>query len=68
LQFPLFRFPGAPAKDKRHALFDSGHIPPRLAIIREALAWLDRYVGPVTVSGSGRRISRSPRRGDPPAL
>jgi dienelactone hydrolase len=46
-QLPLFRLLGTPSKDKREALFDSGHVPPRDEIIRETLAWLDRYLGPV---------------------
>ncbi len=52
LQLPLFRLLGAPARDRRLALFDSGHIPPRLDIIREVLAWLDRYLGPVAHADS----------------
>ena len=44
---PMFRLLGAHEKDKRLALFDSGHIPPMNDIIRETLDWLDRYLGPV---------------------
>jgi dienelactone hydrolase len=46
-QLPLFRVLGTPAKDKRHALFDTGHLPDRNDIIKETLDWLDRYLGPV---------------------
>ena len=46
-QVPLFRLLGAPDEAKRHALSDDGHIPSRNAMIREILAWLDRYLGPV---------------------
>ena len=46
-QIPLFRLLGTPPKDKRHALFDTGHIPPRNEIIKETLDWLDHYLGPV---------------------
>ncbi|HKS94712.1 MAG TPA: protein kinase [Terriglobia bacterium] len=46
-QLPLFRLLGAPVKDKRDAVFDTGHIPPRDEIIKETLNWLDRYLGPV---------------------
>jgi len=46
-QKPLFRFLGAPETDKRHALFDTGHVPPLQGTMRETLAWLDRYLGPV---------------------
>ena len=51
-QRPLFRLLGAPEADKRHVLLDGGHLPPdRRAIIREVLAWLDKYLGPVTPLG-----------------
>jgi len=47
-QLPLFRALGAPGKDKRHVLFDSGHVPPSMTpAIKETLDWLDRYLGPV---------------------
>jgi eukaryotic-like serine/threonine-protein kinase len=46
-QMPMFRFLGTPQKDKRHAVFDGGHIPPHDQMIREILDWLDRYLGPV---------------------
>jgi predicted esterase len=46
-QQPMFRLLGTPEKDKRYALFDSGHVPPRNDIIRETLNWLDHYLGPV---------------------
>ncbi len=46
-QIPMFRLLGTPGKDKRHALFDSGHALPRAELIKEVLAWLDRYLGPV---------------------
>ncbi|MGA7926698.1 MAG: protein kinase [Candidatus Sulfotelmatobacter sp.] len=45
-QLPLFRLLGTPPKDKRNALFDTGHVPPRNEIIKETLDWLDRYQGP----------------------
>lgn len=47
-QAPLFQLLGTPAEDKRHVVFeDAGHVPPRIAVIREILDWLDRYLGPV---------------------
>ena len=45
-QQPMFRALGTPEKDKRHVLFDSGHVPPRNDVIRETLNWLDQYLGP----------------------
>ena len=54
-QVPLFRAWGAPAEHKRHVLIESGHIPPRSEIIKEALDWLDRYLGPVQTKTALRR-------------
>jgi cephalosporin-C deacetylase-like acetyl esterase len=48
-QVPLFNLLGAAVADKRHAIFEeAGHIPPRIALVREVLDWLDRHLGPVT--------------------
>jgi formylglycine-generating enzyme required for sulfatase activity/dienelactone hydrolase/predicted Ser/Thr protein kinase len=46
-QNPMFSFLGTPEKDRRHAVFDAGHIPPHDQMIKEVLDWLDRYQGPV---------------------
>jgi len=46
-QIPLFRMLGTPSKDKRNALSDTGHVPPRNETIKETLDWFDRYLGPV---------------------
>jgi eukaryotic-like serine/threonine-protein kinase len=47
-QVPMFRWLGTPPADKRHAVFDSGHIPSeRHEMMKEILEWLDRYLGPV---------------------
>ena len=46
-QLPFIRLLGAPATDKRHVIYETGHNPPDNEIIRETLAWLDRYLGPV---------------------
>lgn len=52
-QIPLFESLGTPAKDKRHVVYDGGHIAlfNRPDLIKEVLDWLDRYLGPVK-SGS----------------
>jgi hypothetical protein len=43
----MLRFLGTPEKDKRHVVFESGHIPPQHdQMIKEILDWLDRYQGP----------------------
>jgi formylglycine-generating enzyme required for sulfatase activity len=47
-QKPMFDRLATPAEHKRHVVFDTGHFPfPRGEMIREILAWLDRYLGPV---------------------
>jgi len=43
----MFRFLGAPEKDKHHAVLDGGHMPPVDQIEKEILDWLDKYQGPV---------------------
>jgi eukaryotic-like serine/threonine-protein kinase len=44
----MFRMLGSDAADKRHVVFEGGHIPPRPNdIFKEILDWLDRYLGPV---------------------
>ena len=48
-QVPLFNTLGTPAADKRHAVLEGGHIPPRPQLVfKEILDWLDRYLGPVS--------------------
>ena len=51
-QAPMFRLLGTPEKDKRHFVYEAGHIPPQMQpIIKEILDWLDKYLGPVSPSG-----------------
>ena len=45
-QAPLFRLLGVQEADKRHVLFDSGHVPPDKPVVKESLDWLDRFLGP----------------------
>jgi eukaryotic-like serine/threonine-protein kinase len=46
-QKPFFNFLGVPNADKRWILYEGGHDVPRAQLIRESLAWLDKYLGPV---------------------
>lgn len=46
-QLPLFRLLGAPQKDKRHVIYETGHIVPRDLMSKDVLDWLDHYLGPV---------------------
>jgi hypothetical protein len=38
---------GTPPDHKRQVVVDAGHCPPGDVYTREALAWLDKYLGPV---------------------
>jgi dienelactone hydrolase len=44
---PLFALLGTPAKDKVQKVYDADHFVPRNELVKETLAWLDRYLGPV---------------------
>ena len=44
---PLFRFLGSRESDKRHAVSMAGTFRRCKAIMRESLAWPDKYLGPV---------------------
>lgn len=49
VQRPMFRWFGAPEKDKRHVILDTTHysLVARNEVVREVLGWLDQYLGPV---------------------
>ena len=44
---PMFDMLGTPAEHKVLKLYDTDHIPPRNEFVKETLAWLDKYLGPV---------------------
>jgi hypothetical protein len=44
---PMFDLLGTPAEHKKLFAAETDHIPPVNEFIRETLAWLDRYLGPV---------------------
>jgi pimeloyl-ACP methyl ester carboxylesterase len=44
---PMFDLLGTPDEHKELKLYETDHIPPRNEFIKEVLAWLDRYLGPV---------------------
>ena len=47
-QVPMFRMLGTPAADKRHVVFEGGHIPAHSEqAIKAILDWLDSHLGPV---------------------
>jgi hypothetical protein len=46
-QKPMFNLLGTPSKDKKILVYDTGHLVPRNDLIKETLAWFDKYLGPV---------------------
>jgi cephalosporin-C deacetylase-like acetyl esterase len=46
-QIPMFKMLGTPEKNKRQIFYDSSHLVPRSELIKETLAWLDKYLGQV---------------------
>jgi dienelactone hydrolase len=49
---PMFERLGTPDRDKRLYVVDSDHWIPRTELVRESLAWLDRYLGPVELAAA----------------
>lgn len=43
-QLPFFRLLGTPPADKRHVVFQAGHLLPQSDQVRETLAWFDKYL------------------------
>jgi tRNA A-37 threonylcarbamoyl transferase component Bud32 len=46
-QKPMFDLLATPVEYKEWKLYDTDHVPPINETIRETLAWLDKYLGPV---------------------
>jgi tRNA A-37 threonylcarbamoyl transferase component Bud32/dienelactone hydrolase len=44
---PMFELLGTPKEHKESKLYDTDHFIPTSELIKETLAWLDRYLGPV---------------------
>ena len=44
-QRPMFRLLGTPDADKRHVLYDGGHVFPFARVEKDTLEWLDKYLG-----------------------
>lgn len=45
-QRPMFDLLGTPLADKKRLTYERGHTVPKADLIRESVAWLDRYLGP----------------------
>jgi DNA-binding winged helix-turn-helix (wHTH) protein/predicted esterase len=59
-QRPLFRLLGTSPHDKRHEVFDGGHVPLRRQdAVAVVLDWLDRYLGPVLTPGTSTPTARN---------
>ncbi len=46
-QRPMFEMLGTPPEHKKRLTYPRGHTVPKVELIKESLAWLDRYLGPV---------------------
>jgi pimeloyl-ACP methyl ester carboxylesterase len=44
---PMFDLLGTPAEHKKQIFFETDHVPPYNEYVKETLAWLDKYLGPV---------------------
>jgi dienelactone hydrolase len=44
---PAFKLLGTLPEHKRLILYETDHIPPKAEYVKEILAWLDKYLGPV---------------------
>ena len=44
---PMFDLLGTPKENKKLVVYDTDHFVPRNEFMKETLAWLDRYLGPV---------------------
>jgi len=44
-QLPMLRLLGTPDADKKHVLYDGGHVFPFARIVKDTLDWLDKYLG-----------------------
>jgi hypothetical protein len=43
----MFNLLGTPKNDKNLIIYDAGHLVPRTDLIKETLAWYDKYLGAV---------------------
>jgi len=46
-QRPFFELLGTPREHKKMFVYEGGHAVPRTELVKEMLAWLDQYLGPV---------------------
>ena len=48
-QVPFFQQLGTAPADKKHITYTTGHTVPQAALVRESLAWFDRYLSGAAV-------------------
>ena len=46
-QLPFYNMLGTPEEHKRMMVYELGHSVPRTELVKETLAWLDKYLGSV---------------------
>jgi len=46
-QLPFYTLLGTPEENKKILTYEYAHVVPRVKIAKEALDWLDQYLGPV---------------------
>jgi len=46
-QKPMFKLLGTVEKDKKMKIYEGGHLVPRSELMKESLAWFDKYLGAV---------------------
>lgn len=46
-QMPMYNLLGTSDKDKKIKIYDTGHLVPRIDLVKETLDWYDKYLGPV---------------------
>jgi eukaryotic-like serine/threonine-protein kinase len=46
-QTPMFNFLGTQKEHKKFIVYEAGHLVPKTDLVREIVAWYDKYLGPV---------------------
>jgi len=57
---PLFERLGTPPGEKAQRVYESDHGIPRTELVRESLAWLDKYLGPVEPAAAAASQGTTP--------
>jgi class 3 adenylate cyclase/cephalosporin-C deacetylase-like acetyl esterase len=46
-QTPMFNFLGTAKENKKFIVYEAGHLVPKTDLVKEIVAWFDKYLGPV---------------------